>query len=355
MHKILLLGEFSGVHLNLKKGLMRLGCDVKTAGFSDGYKKIPIDLDFGLGGNRFERGIRSRVLPYLHLSDLSGFDVVQLMNPFIFSNRFFPALDFYRRIKDRNGVFSMLAAGSDYFYWKESRRQLKYGPFEQTLMYDLKRNVSPYLSRRSEFVNMKVVELADVIIPMMYDYQVGYLWSEKLKPAIHFPLDLNGLTAADPSSKHRIKIFHGLSRYGFKGTRFVESAFRQLSNELSAVADFEIAGNMPISQYLEKIKESDIVVDQLNSHGWGMNALYAAAMKKVVITGAEPEAIDALGIARDEVHFVNCTPSAERLVGILMSLVGSDLEAAGANHRTFVENYSDPVTIATQFLDAWGS
>ena len=46
--KILLVGEYSGLHLNLKAGLEKLGHQVTTVGFRDGYKQIPIDIDLSL-------------------------------------------------------------------------------------------------------------------------------------------------------------------------------------------------------------------------------------------------------------------------------------------------------------------
>jgi len=42
--KILLVGEFSGVHNNLKMGLKALGHDVKLAADGDGFKKFGYDF-----------------------------------------------------------------------------------------------------------------------------------------------------------------------------------------------------------------------------------------------------------------------------------------------------------------------
>ena len=42
--KILLVGEFSGVHNNLKKGLIELGHDVILAADGDGFKSFGYDL-----------------------------------------------------------------------------------------------------------------------------------------------------------------------------------------------------------------------------------------------------------------------------------------------------------------------
>ena len=43
--KILLLGENSSVHSNLKDGLIELGHEVDVASDGDGWKNIPRDID----------------------------------------------------------------------------------------------------------------------------------------------------------------------------------------------------------------------------------------------------------------------------------------------------------------------
>ena len=43
--KILLLGDYSAVHKNLKEGLCSLGHEVDFASNGDGWKKIPRDID----------------------------------------------------------------------------------------------------------------------------------------------------------------------------------------------------------------------------------------------------------------------------------------------------------------------
>ena len=42
---ILLLGDFSALHKNLKDGLVELGHNVTIASDGDGYKRTPRDID----------------------------------------------------------------------------------------------------------------------------------------------------------------------------------------------------------------------------------------------------------------------------------------------------------------------
>ena len=88
--KVLLLGEFSALHKNLKEGLVELGHETVVAAYGDGYKKVPVDISFDSNWSTFLGSIDRRVKPFLKLPLLKGFDIVQLVNPFIFPKSFFP-------------------------------------------------------------------------------------------------------------------------------------------------------------------------------------------------------------------------------------------------------------------------
>ena len=104
--RILLLGEFSGFYSNLKDGLLALGHDVVLVSHSDGLRKIQnsdYSLDPKLDGflGKFENRLRLLLI----LPKLKGFDIVQLINPFIFYYKFFPKKYFLNRIKKQNKKF----------------------------------------------------------------------------------------------------------------------------------------------------------------------------------------------------------------------------------------------------------
>ena len=94
----------------------------------------------------------------------------------------------------------------------------------------------------------------------------------------------------------QIHVFHGLSRYGFKGTYHVEKAFAALSEEKQAEVLCLIQGKMPYSEYIELINKQHIIVDQTSSYSNGVNGIMAMAMGKVVLGGAEPVALASLGV-----------------------------------------------------------
>ena len=83
--KILLLGDFSAVHKNLKDGLLELGHDVVLASDGDGFKNIPRDFDLKpkLPSLLGKIEIRLKLFFYLY-TKFKDFDVVQLINAFHF-------------------------------------------------------------------------------------------------------------------------------------------------------------------------------------------------------------------------------------------------------------------------------
>lgn len=54
--RILLFGEFSGLHVNLKRGLEDLGHEVTVVSFGDDFKKIKGDITIkNVSGNKLLR------------------------------------------------------------------------------------------------------------------------------------------------------------------------------------------------------------------------------------------------------------------------------------------------------------
>jgi hypothetical protein len=79
--RVLLLHEMSGVHTELKSGLIEIGIDTKIGTFGDGWKKYRSDISLGL-----QSGIANGAINKIHsqmklLKSLNEFDVVQSISP----------------------------------------------------------------------------------------------------------------------------------------------------------------------------------------------------------------------------------------------------------------------------------
>ena len=351
--KILLFGEFSGLHNNLKDGLLELGHEVTVAAGQDGFKKIlsDINLDSDLPGIFGQ--LDTRLKPFLNLPRLRGFDVVQIINPFFPNARLFPKELFYSLLKGFNKKFFVLAAGSDAYFWRYGREKLKYGPFDDILYYDLEAT-SFYMGSKKSFVyNKKIVENSDGLIPVMYEYELSYSDCSKRLRTIPLPLNTDKIAYKENIISDKLIIFHGLNRYGFKGTRHVEQAFEILKKKYPNDLECVIEGQLPLPEYLNLMAKTNVVIDQTNSHSLGMNGLFALAMGKVVLGGAEPESLKSLGLKTSPV--INITPSSESIVRRVEELlqVKSDIPRLGLEGRNFVSEVHNCKRVAKLYLDTW--
>jgi len=352
--KILLFGEFSGLHKNLKEGLIELGHEVVIAAGKDGFKKIEgcdINLDNNYSGILGQ--IETRIKPFLYLPKLSGYDVVQIINPFFPNAKLFPKSIFYSLLRRINKKFFILGAGSDAYFWKFGRQRLKYSPFIEWLKYDIKSDHYYMEHKNSYAYNKRLVDSSNGVIPVMYEYEVSYEGCDKRLDTIPLPINTNLIKYHENIVKKKLVVFHGLTRYGFKGTKHVEEAFKVLNDRYPNDLEFIIDGKMPISKYLELMGKANIVIDQVHSHSLGMNGLYALAMGKVVLGGAEPEGLESIGVTQTPV--INIEPNKESIVQAIESLLKkrNEISEMGLKGRVFVENVHGHIKIAQKYIDTW--
>ena len=352
--KILLLGEFSGVYTGLKEGLKALGHEVTLASSRDGYKNIKgADISFDPKFPGILGKVENRLRPLAALPSLKGFDVVQLINPFAFDYFGFPKEFFIKQIKKNNKKFFLSASGTDAFYFQISRMKLRYGPFQDILDFDLNSTTCRFQEEEALAYNSWVAEIADGIIPVMYDYECGYADFPNLKSTIPLPINLQKYEYSENRVHEKLMIFHGLSRYGFKGTRHVEEAFDVLEKKYPNQLDLKIEGQLPIDKYLEIMKKANIVIDQTSCYSTGVNALIAMAQGKAVLGGAEPESLLCLGVESSPV--INILPSSDSIVCEIEKLLQNpfSLSEIGMRSREFVRDNHDHIKIAQKYIDIW--
>jgi glycosyltransferase involved in cell wall biosynthesis len=353
--KILLLGEFSALHKNLKEGLIELGHDAVVAASGDGFKKIPVDISFD---SRFKGNLGKvlhRLNVFLKLPDLKNFDVVQIINPYIFGTSDFPRKYFINQIIKNNRKFFLLGAGSDSYYWRYGRELLEYGPFDDNLKYDLKLPSSPLETDKAFYFNEWLLEQSNGVIPIMYDYEIGYNSVKNRLNTIPIPINTNKIKYEENIVKGKVIVFHGLSRYGFKGTRHVEKAFNYLRKKYPNDLELIIDGNLPLNEYLELMSRTNVVIDQTNSYSLGVNGVYALAMGKVVMGGAEPESLKSHRVVKSPV--INLKPDHNSIIQAIEKLLENkkNIQTLGYESRKYVEEVHDHIKVAQQYIDTWNS
>lgn len=352
--KIILLGEFSSLHKYLKDGLQELGVETILAANGDGWKKIGgADVyipEFRSGSllNRFNFYITFLKV----MRKIKGFDVVQVINPNIF-----PAFIWDKAVnllKKQNKMLSLAVAGDNYtllqMYNTES---FEYYVFD----YD-KTNVNIYdkktISGKSRIRrDLKLERIADVIIPSLYEYSIGY--NRNVNTVIPFPINISEIKYKENVVKDKVVFFHGLNREAAKGTAFIKEALEKLKNKYPSEVEVIIDGHMPMDKYLKVLEKTNVVVDQCCSYGYGINACIAMAQGKIVMSGCRKETLGAFGI--NTTPMVCTKPDAEYLYKEMVKIVENkkEIPRRGLESRQYVERLHDYRKVAKLYLKAWQS
>ena len=353
--KILLLGEISALHKNLKEGLVELGHEVVLAGGRDSYKMIPVDISFTPKTNNFISRAIYKFKPFFKLNYLVGYDVVQICGPFVLKNKYFFADFILDLIRKKNKKFFLLAAGNDGFFWMNASERLKYNPLDDFLKTDRK-GILPFAATSQGYdYNKRVLEFADGLIPIMYEYEKCYEGVNNKLGTIPIPINTDKVVYKENIVNKKLVVFHGLSRYGFKGTKYVEEAFSYLKEKYPNDLELIIDGKMPLDKYLGVMARANVVIDQTSSYSLGVNGVYALAMGKIVMGGAEPESLKSLGVARTPV--INIKPDAQSIIVEVEKLLlnRNKITEMGLESRRFVEDVHGHRKVASQYLNAWTS
>lgn len=352
--KILLIGEFSSLHKYLKDGLIQLGHKVVLASTGDGWKKIKggdIPL-YRHSENKSLNKIESVVSPYQIFKKLEGFDVVQLISPLIFSS--ITNYDLIKRIKNNNGILSLCAAGEDYASVCAYNSGILQ-PFVYDLDKDglLRYNCRSFRSKVRVHSDQRVVELADVIIPSLYEYAVGYKNNRKLYDVIPFPINLDGLEYRENKVKDKVVIFHGLNREKSKGTPIIKKALEKVKQRYPNDVEIVIDGKMPFNDYINILKKSNLVIDQCLCYGYGINSCIAMAQGKVVLVSNKLENQKVIPSTHNPMISIDANPDDiyEKIVELISNK--SQIQDIGCKSRAYVEEVHDCKLIAQKYIEAW--
>jgi glycosyltransferase involved in cell wall biosynthesis len=163
-------------------------------------------------------------------------------------------------------------------------------------------------------------------------------------------LDLSKYVPAPPPDNRPVRVVHAPTNRTKKGTEWIVRACEELPVEL------EVVENTRHDQAVERYKQSDIVVDQLNAGWYGVFALECMALGKPVLTFLHDEAVrrteEAFGV---ELPLVPTTK--ETLAETLGPLVESaDLrQEIGKRSRAYVERVHDANVVADRLITIYDS
>jgi glycosyltransferase involved in cell wall biosynthesis len=366
-HKILLVGEFSNVHWTLAEGLRSLGHQVDVASKGDGWKGYKRDIDLSFK-NKLD--VMRFFLELFFTKKFSGYDVVQLIN---FRFLYPEERDLYNKIifnvlRKRNKSVFLAAYGDDY-YWSSACRSgaFPYSPYDAldkgyapNVYYDQMMQLNNFASRE---LNEMMAQKSNGIIAGLYDYYYSYAISSfknKLE-FIPFPINTKEISYKKNTLNQgeKMRIFMGIQtqRSVWKGTDVLLQVLTEYVAKYSDEMELIIAESVPFDTYIKMYEDAHVFVDQLYSQGFAMNALYAMAKGKVVLSGGENKMYALYGDSEIEKPVINIVPEKEKIIGVLDQIRQNKnrLEEMGLASRKFVEQYHDYKVVARQYVQVWES
>lgn len=360
---ILLIGEYSNVHWTLAEGLRTLGHSVTVVSNGDGWKDYPRDISLRRRSLKKTDTARYYLDLLRIMPRLTGYDIVQLINPVFLDLRAARIAPFYRFLRRRNGKVFLGAFGIDHFWVKTGLdgHTFRYSDFNiGTRLRHSKENeqyIKDWLDGEKGQLNKMIAEDCDGIVAGLYEYYACYkpYYADKMR-FIPFPVNVNSIPVHIRRCQDgRPCFFIGIqrTRNEYKGTDIMLNALLRLQAAYPQIKIKKVE-SVPFKQYCRLMDSSHIILDQLYSYTPAMNALQAMAQGLIVVGGGEQENYDILH--EDKLRpIINVQPSEEDVYAQLEKLVlyPQDIERLSRESRDYVEAHHDHIKVARQYLDFW--
>lgn len=367
--KILLLGDASNFHRCLAQGLRRMGHDVTVA--SDGSRWMNTERDIDL--SRRLPGKAGGLLLWLKMrrmldNNLSGYDIVSVNGTCFVSLRPGRTSHIFNRLLTGNRRVFVSVLGTDSHYVDTcigAHPPLRYSEWQ------IAGEPSAYARANSEEIGRWLAPELSALCREVYSRSAGavtalYEYNEICRSIVTadklayggIPIDTASIdyVGVNPTGR-KVRIFLGrhADRTLEKGTDRLLAAGRRVVEAHPDICTLDIVENIPYPDYLQRLRDADIVLDQLYSYTPATNALLAMAMGKTVVSGGEPEYYDFIG-ERDNRPIINAVPDDDD--ALFRAIENAVLHPRalidnGKRNREFVIKHNDAETVAKRFTDFW--
>lgn len=360
--KILLIGEYSGLHSTLAQGLASLGHNVVLASDGDGFKNYARDIDLSLKQENLAGKIKCLFSILQNVDKFKGFDVVQIINP-NFTRIHRLNIHLFRYLKKHNRKVFLGAFGDDYYYVKMclENKELRYSEFfvegkpnNMKPNEDLK---SAWLNTFREKANIEMAQTSDGIIACLYEYYVAYKpeYADKLT-YIPLPVNLSEIKFVQQEIPEKVNFFIGINqiRRETKGSDILLDILEEVCLKYPTESSITKAESLTFDKYISLMEQSNIVVDQLYSYSPAMNGLLTLAKGKILVSGCEPEAYKILNEEKNKPIF-NITPTKESVYNRLENIIlnKTRIPELSKQSRLFVEKHHNHIEVSKEYLKFW--
>lgn len=365
--KILFLGDYSGFHASLAAELRKEGHDCTVV--SDGSLHMDTRRDIDISRETgFINSFRYVAKIFKLLPNLKGYDAVQLINPGFLHLKPGKLRYIFDRIKKQNGRIGLTLAGSDSLFVKTCMegKIFRYSEFKNgdELTGFSKQNqeiitqwLAPELSEYCKYVYDNI----NLALSALYEYHKAaeqYFIGKPLE-YIGIPVDTDKIEfrPLKAESNRPLNILVGVKSKmaDLKGLNQLLAAAKAVEKDFPERCHVEVATDLPLDKYLEKLSQADIVIDQLYSYTPATNALQTMAAGKIAVSGAEREFYDFIGEEKLR-PIINVTPDSAKIYQTLSDLVNlppEHLTKLSYEGREFVEKYNSTQKVTNRFKKAW--
>lgn len=363
--KILLLGEYSNVHWSLAQGLRSLGHDVTVASNGDFWKSYPCDISLARKGTGIKDTLQFGWKLCRTIPKLTGYDVVQLINPMFLELKADRIAPIYRYLRKHNGKMFLAAFGMDLYYLKGCLETdiFRYSELKVDGRFrDIEDNrcaVQDWMHGSKGPLNQMIAQDCDGIIAGLWEYYESYrAFLPEKTTYIPFPVrpELPAERFVEGITDEKVRIFLGIqkSRSEFKGTDRLLSILNRLEQEFVDKCQVVKVHNVPFAEYKKLMRSCDILVDQLYSPSPNMNSLLAMSQGLCVAGGGEPEPYRLLG--EDQLHpVINLPCDEEEIYNTFKEIIltPESLQQRKSDSIEFVRKHHDPAEVAKKYLEFW--
>ncbi len=343
--KILLIGDLSSAGYYLQMGLESLGIYTTHIGYQNGWRENPIQINLT---SRY-KGIIGKVHNYVKpftLNNLKGYDLVIFLDYFTFPRTFGINSNMVRKIQENNKNSFLWVMGCDSTF-REWGKIYNSELCEPCLKFDQKSKKCNCENNSQE--EQRFLSGISKIIPCSYEYFEAHKSHSKISSIIQLPMIVKNVE--DLPRNKKIKFFHGLNRYGFKGTDRVEAVFSKLKNQYSNVAEFKIDGKMSFENYNALLLNQDVIVDQLYNKSLGINSLLTLAQGKILIAGDPKFVCEKLNIPLPPM--ITTGHDLESLTNSITGCINNynQYKNYAEEGRKYIAQYHSPEIVASKFLN----
>jgi len=347
--KILLLGEFSGLHKYLKRGVQHFGHQCTIASYGDGWKKIDGDISFTSRNPGIIGKIDNRVRPFKYLKQLIGYDIIQFISVELFDTRLGINRLLINYLISNNRKSVLLSAGcSPRFFKYITDSSLTDHPCESCMKYDLK-TICPFSSKKKLRWNNKMADKVDAIIPCFYSYEYIYLGYKNLLSCIPIPIDLSEIIFKPNTISNKVNFLHGINRPGFKGSALILTALEDMRRKYPNDISVMVVKQLPLQEYIKLLQNCNVLIDQTYGYGLGLNSLQTMASGKILFTNYDKR------LFPNDLPVIQIKPDVENIKKQIAYIIENrdQIQSMSIKSRQYVQDHHDCKKIAAQYLNKW--